>query len=64
MRHLPQVQNVRGANKLSSKDNILKQFFKSKLMPKIHGRQIINILNKDRLSEHAQRKSYGFRCLF
>lgn len=27
MRHLPQVQNVRSANKLSSKDNILKQFF-------------------------------------
>lgn len=65
MRHLPQVQNVRGANKLSSEDNTLQQyFFKSKLCQKIHGRQTINILNKDRISESAQRKSYGFRCLF
>lgn len=65
MRPLPQVQNVRGANKLSSEDNILKQYFlKSKLCQKIHGRQTINILNKNRISENAQRKSYGFRCLF
>lgn len=35
MRHLPQVQNVRSAKKLISKDNILKQYIlKSKLMPK------------------------------
>lgn len=63
LRHLPQVQDIKGAQKWSN------QYFEAIILKiKINAKhpygQTIKILNKDKIGKSTQRKVYGFRCLF